>query len=66
VISSRWPKAWAADWMNGVMQAFDIEWTKDVIAADPALPPFMVRCNADQLRAAAKVVKNIRKERSGK
>ena len=55
--------AWAADWINGALEEAGLCWA-DLMEADPAAPSVITACNADQLRAAAKTVNAMLKERS--
>lgn len=55
--------AWAADWITGALEDYGLSWA-DVMDADPAAVSTITACNADQLRAAAKTVKQLLKERS--
>jgi len=52
--------AWAADWITSRQEEQGIVWDA-LVAADPALPGALCQCNAAQLRAACKVVRDMTK-----
>lgn len=52
--------AWAADWITSRQEEQGIAW-EAMAAADPALPGALYQCNAAQLRAACKVVREMTK-----